>query len=198
MEEFQPNPDSVRMIFIRHGHDTGSLNGDSKRELTENGIRQAVASAELFKTVNFDFIFSSDLLRTQQTCAEICAYQSARSQLNTGLREIRPFYLMGNPEMTEGAGKPVRNFLESVMQLKKGSLVLAVAHCHLIRYILTFKNVRSEEYRSVNDLFNMDLLPRDGCTIDMSNCGVSVIDIDHEGGMMPCLINYNEHTKKSS
>ena len=195
IQNFFQRSDCIRLFLLRHGHDTGSLIGDPKRELTDNGVRQATCSAELLSAFQFDLFFASDLLRTHQTAKIIGEKQRSKLQLTSSLREIRPFYLMGNPEMTDKQGKPIQNFLAKIAQVKQGAMILAVSHCHLIRYILTLTNCTdNKKFRTVQEMHDMGLFERQGCTIDMSHCALSMIEIDSKGRLEPKFINYHKHT----
>jgi len=64
--------------IIRHGETEWNtkriIQGQKDSPLTENGIKQAEESAKIFKNIQFDAIYSSDLLRAKRT-AEIIALE---------------------------------------------------------------------------------------------------------------------------
>lgn len=71
-----------RIVFVRHGRDIGS----DIRELSDFGKKQASRTADFLKDVEFDSLYSSDLLRTQQTFGFITQFHSLEKKLNRGLR----------------------------------------------------------------------------------------------------------------
>lgn len=187
---------TIRLVLVRHGQDTGSTNGGSDRRLSELGKAQAKLTGEFLSQFNFKSCFTSDLLRTAETSEVISSLTENRFQLTYQLREIRPFYAMGEVDLAEEQAGPVLSFINELMNNFENSLVLAVTHCHLIRYIFSLSSIIDvSQTRSVHELYSRGLLKRDGCTIDVANCSISVLEISKEGRLNPKLINFTDHWK---
>ncbi len=62
----------TRIYFIRHGESECNLakcfTGQKDCALTERGINQALLTADYLKDINFDVVYSSDLVRAYKTC----------------------------------------------------------------------------------------------------------------------------------
>lgn len=86
----------TQFYIVRHGESEGNLGivhsiapvGES--DLTDNGRRQVQELAQQFKGINFDYIISSDLARTQQT-AEILAQERMIAIESTRLLRERSY-----------------------------------------------------------------------------------------------------------
>lgn len=186
----------IRLVLVRHGQDTGSTNGGSERKLSELGKTQAALTGEFLNQFDFDYCFSSDLIRTAETSEVIRLKINNKFQLTDQLREIRPFYAMGEVDLAEEQAGPVLLFMNKLMKDCENSLVLAVTHCHLIRYIFSLRSIIDvSQTRPVQELYKSGLLKRDGCTIDVANCSISVLEISKEGHLNPRLINFTDHWK---
>ncbi len=74
MDQLEKNKNYCTLYLVRHGETEANLKnitqGHSESPLTKEGVSQAQALAEEFKSIHFDAIFSSDLSRAQKT-AEI-------------------------------------------------------------------------------------------------------------------------------
>ena len=84
----------MKLYMIRHGQTTcnvaGKHQGWGPVSLSEKGFEQARKAKEYVRTVNYDKIFVSDLLRTRQT-AEILfpeKYRAGELEFTEDLREI--------------------------------------------------------------------------------------------------------------
>lgn len=77
--------------ILRHGETVLNtlriLQGQFDSPLTENGIRQAEEAARKFSAINFDAIFSSDLLRAKRTAEIIKLDRSLEIMTRKALRE---------------------------------------------------------------------------------------------------------------
>ena len=65
----------TRIIMIRHGetewNQLGIYQGQLNSNLTENGLNQASAIAQRLQDFNFDYLYSSDLGRAQETAIPV-------------------------------------------------------------------------------------------------------------------------------
>lgn len=70
----------TRLLIIRHGetdsNKAGKLDGQSETKLTEEGIYQAKALAELLKNEKIDVVYSSPLNRAKETAKIVLGYQN--------------------------------------------------------------------------------------------------------------------------
>lgn len=83
----------MEIFILRHGDANSNakkLTDDSKRSLSENGIKEIENAADFFEKleVNFDHIFSSPLKRAKQTSAIILKKQNKSNF--TELEELKP------------------------------------------------------------------------------------------------------------
>lgn len=94
-----------RYIIMRHGEAESNKSGicsswpeKTENHLTTEGRRQALQAAEKLASENIDFIYASDLTRTQETAA-IIALQIGRGEVinDVRLREIDAGGLNGSP-----------------------------------------------------------------------------------------------------
>lgn len=112
------------------------------------------------------------------------------------LREVEPFYAMGDIELIKEHGEPVKEFFMSLLDGEAlNSLILAVTHSHLIRYILSLRSVidNSLEPRSIKDLKNDSLIDKNSSMVEIENSSITVVDITKSGLLVPRLINYTDH-----
>ena len=81
---------SVYLYLVRHGQTvanaTNTHAGHLDSPLTELGREQAAASAHLLTRIDFDTVFSSDLVRAKDTCAIFLPHHSPI--LRPDIREI--------------------------------------------------------------------------------------------------------------
>lgn len=82
----------MKIYLIRHGETTAN---DEKRfagvlnvNLTEKGVGQAVLTGEKLKEIAFDAIYSSDLIRAQETARLISTHQAVSPVILPSLREM--------------------------------------------------------------------------------------------------------------
>ena len=91
----------MTVYLIRHGQDNDSVRGGwSKSPLTDIGRREVHQLGEIFKQLNIDKIYTSDLPRTLETTAILSQYQkSIPTILENRLREISNGQLSGMPNI---------------------------------------------------------------------------------------------------
>ena len=79
------------VIVVRHGETkwnvTRQLQGRKNSNLTENGIKQAVLTAEALKNKSFDFLYTSDLRRALETTEIINKYHQLEIRIDESLAE---------------------------------------------------------------------------------------------------------------
>ena len=82
----------TKVYLIRHGEAEGNIyrraHGWYNGRITRNGRRQIDELAERFRDEHIDALYSSDLLRTQQTAGAITKYHNLPLALEPRLREI--------------------------------------------------------------------------------------------------------------
>ncbi len=115
--------------------------------LTADGIQQAKELRDQLRDIHFDYIFTSDLKRAEDTTRIICEAQDCNCESEPLLRE-RDFGIhTGGPyikishaldpsaETIEQVAERAACFLRRVQQLPQGSLVLAVSHGLFLRVL---------------------------------------------------------------
>lgn len=95
--------EQMRITFIRHGESEGNASGliDTKVPgpvLTPLGHRQSEAIVGVLGDNNYDGIYASNMVRTQQTAAPMSQYLGLPIQILPGLREIGAGDYEGEPE----------------------------------------------------------------------------------------------------
>lgn len=82
----------TRIFLIRHGEAEGNIyrraQGQYEGRISPKGRRQIDALAERFRNEQIDALYSSDLLRAQQTAGAITKYHNVPLQLDSRLREL--------------------------------------------------------------------------------------------------------------
>lgn len=82
----------TKIILIRHGQSLGNANkvilGHTDLDLSEQGYKQAKATAEHLKYEKIDKIYSSDLLRARNTALEHAKLRNIEAIYNQNLREM--------------------------------------------------------------------------------------------------------------
>ena len=90
---------NTRIYLVRHAEAQGNVNrtfqGHSDCPVTERGMRQLDCLAERFRTVRFDALYSSPLLRARQTAEAVNRYHGLELQIDPGLIEINGGELEG-------------------------------------------------------------------------------------------------------
>ena len=88
----------AKFILIRHGEDDNTVRGGwSSSPLTENGIRQSKMLADklVYKNIDIDKIYTSDLSRAYQTAEVIAEKYHLQPIKSTELREVNNGLLAG-------------------------------------------------------------------------------------------------------
>lgn len=147
--------------LIRHGstlwNKEGRIQGHTDNPLDEEGLEQAAALAERLSTEEWNYIYSSDLLRARQT-AEVIAARLGLSVAGwvPGIREMNGGLLEGTTEQerVERWGKEWRTLelgleknesgrlrgsraIEEIAERHPGEKVLVVSHGAILRSSLS-------------------------------------------------------------
>ncbi|WP_372775877.1 histidine phosphatase family protein [Mangrovibacterium sp.] len=142
--------------LIRHGETVenaqGICQGQTPGTLNEEGIMQAEMLGEYLKSETFDVVYSSDLLRTMKTTAEVTKFHLEKEIIAEPL--LRERYLaawQGKPfpknwkdmDLPEGAETSddliarAEAFLKLIKDKHEGQKVFAMSHGGLIRAFWT-------------------------------------------------------------
>ena len=186
----------IRVVLLRPGLDSGGIDGDVVRELTETGIAEAEKCAEFLKQFNFNQLYSSDHLRAKQTLGIIDLSLNMNVTISRKLREVSPFYAMGDIELMTVKGQPVKDFFKALIKnSRENVLILAVTHSHLIRYILSLRSIKDNSLspRSITELCEEGFISKKGSIVEIQNSSITVVDINKSGLLSPRLINYIGH-----
>src|ERR1700757_1394042 len=97
-----PHVRSITLTFIRHAQSTANaaniINTDIPGpSLTEEGKGQAEQLAHQLSRNNFDAVYASDMVRTQETAAPLAHALGKRVEILPGLREIDAGWYNGAP-----------------------------------------------------------------------------------------------------
>jgi broad specificity phosphatase PhoE len=91
--------DPMRLILVRHGetswNETHKFQGFSDIELSSKGKSQAQSLAESLKGQKLEAIYTSPLIRAQQTAEQIARYHDCPVILDEGLKELNQGQLEG-------------------------------------------------------------------------------------------------------
>jgi len=161
------NDKLTRFYIVRHGETEMNKNklvqGQLDSPLTEKGISQVEEVAEQFKTIHFDKVFSSDLLRAQRTAEIIVAEKKLVVETTKLLREQHygryegtnrddyfkrfdawrklsedqkhTYKLEKGMESNEEAVSRLITFLREAALAYPGKTVLVVCHGAIMRYL---------------------------------------------------------------
>ena len=99
----------MRVTFVRHGQSEGNLSGliDTKTpgpNITALGQQQAQAVVGTLGYHNYDAIYASQMVRTQQTAAPMADYLRLPVTVLPGIQEIEAGVFEGTPESQAAAG----------------------------------------------------------------------------------------------
>ena len=101
--------EAMRVTFVRHGQSYGNASGliDTKTpgpDITELGQQQAEAVVGTLGYHNYDAIYASQMVRTQQTAAPMADYLRLPVTVLPGIQEIEAGVFEGTPESQAAAG----------------------------------------------------------------------------------------------
>ncbi len=101
--------ENMRITFVRHAESEGNASGliDTKTPgpvLTEKGQQQARAVVDRLGDNNYDAIYASQMVRTQQTATPLSQYLGLPIQVLPGLQEIEAGVFEGTPEADAAQG----------------------------------------------------------------------------------------------
>jgi broad specificity phosphatase PhoE len=154
----------MKIILIRHGETTGDVEGRYggayDDHLTERGREQLQTTAEQLRGESVDVIFTSPLIRAQESTAIINEVLQTKVQILPDLRE-RDYGVLGgltkaeaseqypeaveahkNPDNTDPAGEPRADFITRVeqalrfIQVQSLESVIVLAHGGSLKVIL--------------------------------------------------------------
>lgn len=158
----------TRIGFIRHGMTNWNrekrAQGHSDIPLDEIGLQEAEKLAERIGEENWDLIYSSDLLRAQQTAEAIGKRNDIPIYLETRLRERSGGQIEGTTEeerlvkwgadwrefelgmeTADSVIKRGSSFLDEVVRNHPDENILIVTHGAFIKYLLTALIPQSKE-----------------------------------------------------
>ena len=98
-----PPPTSITLTFVRHAQSEGNASGliDTTVPgpgITAEGREQAAQVADELRDKDFDGIYASSMVRTQQTAAPLATELDEQVDVLPGLREIAAGWFEGTPE----------------------------------------------------------------------------------------------------
>lgn len=97
-----PDAKTITLTFIRHAESQGNVSGFLDTTipgpgLTEDGVKQADAIAEELGVNDYDGIYASEMIRTQETADPMKAELDETVNVLGGLNEINSGWLEGKP-----------------------------------------------------------------------------------------------------
>lgn len=97
----------ITLTLIRHGQSAGNASGVIDTSvpgpvLTDLGRAQALMAANRFSSNDYDGVFASSMVRTQETAQPMATALGERVEVLPGLREVEAGQLEGQPEATAG------------------------------------------------------------------------------------------------
>ncbi|WP_197382330.1 histidine phosphatase family protein [Mycolicibacterium mengxianglii] len=98
-----PPPPSITLTFVRHAQSEGNISGliDTTVPgpgITAEGEQQAEELADELRGKDFDGVYASSMVRTQQTAAPLAEDLGEQVDVLPGLREIAAGWFEGAPE----------------------------------------------------------------------------------------------------
>lgn len=98
-----PPPPAMTLTLIRHAESEGNASGFINTAvpgpgLTAKGEQQAQKVADTLRGKDFDGVYASDMIRTQQTAAPLAKDLDEQVQILPGLREIEAGWFEGKPD----------------------------------------------------------------------------------------------------
>ncbi|WP_055073873.1 histidine phosphatase family protein [Pseudanabaena sp. 'Roaring Creek'] len=84
---------SLNLYLLRHGETTYSITGgycgELDPDLTDNGVKMAIAFGKAHQAIAWDAVFVSPMKRTIATAKPLCEAIGAEMQFREGLKELR-------------------------------------------------------------------------------------------------------------
>lgn len=137
----------MKVYVVRHGQVNSNLYNNIDEDINENGIKEALKLKEIIKSIDYDAIYSSPLLRTTHT-ADIINIKNKEIIIDDRLEERNPGSLSGKPlfitnrdeywnyytDIKYGTSENIRDFFKIVfnfldeLKTKDYNSVLIVAH----------------------------------------------------------------------
>lgn len=172
------NKEFTTIYIARHGQTEwnvkGLMQGHRDTHLTEKGKQEAEELKNQFKNIHLDVIFSSDLIRAQETARPIASDKNLILQTTRTLREQsfgryegldkesffklfdkwndmndeerQKYKLSDDMESNEEALNRLTAFLKETTTTYKGKSVLIVSHGGLMRYLLVKLGIADYNY----------------------------------------------------
>ncbi|MGV8978864.1 MAG: histidine phosphatase family protein [Cellulomonas sp.] len=114
----------MRLILVRHGQTTSNVAGlldtdEPGAGLTALGLEQAAALPSTLCEESIEALYTSTLVRTQQTAAPLASFLGLDVRIREGLREVRA----GSLEML-GDDASVRTYLDTTFSWSSGDVHL--------------------------------------------------------------------------
>ncbi|MGE8203678.1 histidine phosphatase family protein [Heyndrickxia sp. NPDC080065] len=192
----------TRIGFVRHGstawNKEGRAQGNADIPLDEEGLFQASKLAERLSNENWDFIYSSDLLRAKQT-AEIIGNKMGNKQvlLEQRLREVGGGQIEGTIEQervtkwgsnwreldlgiekAESVIERGQSFIDEVTKNHHSQNILIVSHGGFIKYLLKELVPHLDLEASIKNTSLTKLLKTtDGWDWELFNCSSHLDDV---------------------
>jgi len=159
----------MKLYIVRHGETNHNkkkiIQGHFDVKLNKNGIKQAKRLAKRLSIINFDYAYSSDLLRVKRTTEEIMKFQNCPVKYMKALRErnlgifnnqpIKKYYkyldehkligkihyrLPGGGESYCAMQKRIINFIDKIYKKHKGKTILLSTHGGLKKVFMMYLN----------------------------------------------------------
>lgn len=200
----------TKIILVRHCEAQGNhervFQGATDCDITERGERQLEALSERFRTVEFDALYSSPLLRARRTAEAVNRHHGLPMAIEPGLREINAGHWEGKkwadfprlypdeardwnlspwnfaPEGGETMRQVYERITGTILDLaerERGRTVAAVSHGCAIRNLLCFAHGWPIE--RLNEVEWCD------------NTAVSVLEVENDGTIRILLENDSSH-----
>lgn len=203
--------DHMRLIITRHGETNenalGIAQGHYQGTLSEKGKEQAKKLAERLKNEKIDVIYSSDLIRAEETADEVTKQHPEAKRISTrelrevsfGIYEGKPLTVLTEPwldvkkkfyrgqftfehgEAVDAVVARLTTFLDTCLHQHRHETVLLVCHGTMLGILLTIV---------------MGKKPSDAADFErFENTSVTVFDIDETKNHTLLLLNSSDHLK---
>ncbi|MBW3003752.1 histidine phosphatase family protein [Candidatus Woesearchaeota archaeon] len=193
---------TLEIYLVRHGQSEVNLNGASRKiwcgrntwsELTEKGIQQAKALGQYLKGMQFDAVYASSTIRTQQTaryCMQEMGYDWPQLEVRIELAELDHGNLEGKvKDYDKGAVKDFWTFApgkESQKDVYERVCSWIMSECKGRVLVFTHENVIKCLIAGLLDL-DKDLAHK------MKIDNASVTRLIYDGSWKLAEIDYDEH-----